>query len=30
MSDKINLTKVQVKLIEELAHAHEMMGMQPA
>lgn len=30
MSDKINLTKVQVELIEELAHAHEMMGMQPA
>lgn len=30
MSNKINLTKVQVELIEELAHAQELMGMQPA
>lgn len=30
MSEKINLRKEQVGLIEELAHAQEMMGMQPA
>ena len=30
MSDKIILTKQQVELIQELAHVHETMGLQPA